>query len=312
LLTISPNLIWNAANNFATVGHTADNANLSNTTYSVMNLVTFFTNQMGVFGPITLILLIIGSVTVFPKTNQPSLERWLLAFVLPPIVVIAAIAFLSRAHANWAASAYPAASVLLAALISRTRWWTSLKIALGLNLIVGLLLTVLSINQNLATDMGMSNSFKRVRGWETTTSELDAKAKEFGATAIVFDEREIWHGMDYYKRLIDRPVENYMWQRHNSPHAFAESYAPIPEGQKDTYLIATIRPGFVPIIRQDFESLEHVGRVDIDLNGGKVRSFCLYTATNFKMVERTQAYEDSLKGAVEPCPSDIGTPIPYQ
>jgi 4-amino-4-deoxy-L-arabinose transferase-like glycosyltransferase len=60
LLVLSPNLIWNAANGFATVSHTADNANLSEAGFNPLHVFGFIGDQMAVFGPITLLVLFAG------------------------------------------------------------------------------------------------------------------------------------------------------------------------------------------------------------------------------------------------------------
>ena len=53
LLILSPNLMWNAANDFATVGHTAANANIKGVPFHPGELLEFWSNQLAVFGPLT-------------------------------------------------------------------------------------------------------------------------------------------------------------------------------------------------------------------------------------------------------------------
>ncbi len=59
--------------------------------------------------------------------GRPLPDRLLLAFSVPIIAVILVQAFLSRAHANWAATAYVAASVLVIANMVRDGAWGWLK-----------------------------------------------------------------------------------------------------------------------------------------------------------------------------------------
>lgn len=307
-LTLLPNILWNAQNDFQTVGHTADNANWENSTFNPANIVKFFNDQMGVFGPLSFLLLIGGLAFIFPKTDSEShrKDKWLLCFILPALIVIAGQAFVSRAHANWAASAYPAASILIAAWALRSNWLNALKVGLIINIALGTLMLLLSVNQNLADDIGMANAFKRARGWEASVIELNKAAKSIQADGIIFDERENWHGMDYYGETLVNPPAHYLWQRHNSPHAFAESVYPVPQDSEDVFLVASLRSNFRSRMRADFETFEPVGRIDIDLGGGHVRTFCLHKAIGYHPLDRDPLYEETYRDMEEACPFPQG------
>src|SRR5690348_1179942 len=56
----APNLIWNYLHGFETVKHTADNANVSAAGFHPLNVLSFIGDQMGVFGPITMLVLLAG------------------------------------------------------------------------------------------------------------------------------------------------------------------------------------------------------------------------------------------------------------
>ncbi|MFC7292171.1 ArnT family glycosyltransferase [Hirschia litorea] len=304
LAVISPNIIWNASHNFATLGHTADNANWENSTFNLGNLIKFFKDQLGVFGPISFLILLSGFAFILPKTDKDSArkDRWFLCFILPPLIVIAVQAFVSRAHANWAASAYPAASILVAAWVLRSNWTTFLKWGLGFNAAIGALMLAIAIQPTIADAIGGSNSIKRVRGWQDSVAQLDAAAKSINAQGIVFDERENWHGMDYYGEALNNPPSHYLWKRHDEAHAFAESFAPVPEGSTDTMLIASLRDNFRARMRADFTDFNAIGRIDIPLGGNRTRTFCLYEASGFHPLARTKEYEARFRDAQEKCP----------
>ena len=83
--------------------------------------IGFIGDQMAVFGPITLLVLFAGFAFIVGRKDKDTTTRelWLLCFIVPPLVVILGQEIMSRAHANWAATAYPAACVLLASWIGR-------------------------------------------------------------------------------------------------------------------------------------------------------------------------------------------------
>jgi 4-amino-4-deoxy-L-arabinose transferase-like glycosyltransferase len=119
---MSPNLIWNAMNGFATLSHTADNANLAEAGFNPLNVIGFVGDQMAVFGPLTFLLFIAGGAFIGGRRDAEATTRelWLLSFIVPAMIVIMGQEIMSRAHANWAAAAYPAVSVLLASWVDRT------------------------------------------------------------------------------------------------------------------------------------------------------------------------------------------------
>ena len=54
-----PNIIWNLNHDFATLSHTAENANLSGSLLNPLELLSFWGSQFGVFGPVAFPVLII-------------------------------------------------------------------------------------------------------------------------------------------------------------------------------------------------------------------------------------------------------------
>ncbi|HPN07581.1 MAG TPA: glycosyltransferase family 39 protein, partial [Hyphomonadaceae bacterium] len=133
LVTLGPNILWNFANNFATVSHTADNANLGEAGFNPLHVFGYISDQAAVFGPITLLLLLAGFGLVAGRKDKwtATREMWLLCFILPPLLVIMGQEIMSRAHANWAATAYPAACVLLAAWIDRAFGSETSRVKIG-------------------------------------------------------------------------------------------------------------------------------------------------------------------------------------
>jgi 4-amino-4-deoxy-L-arabinose transferase-like glycosyltransferase len=106
-LVFAPHILWNAANDFKTVSHTVDNANLGGELFNLDHLPKFLTDQMGVFGPVAFIALMAAIFFLRPKGDLAAIgdaahsnltkERWLACFIVPVILIIAFQAILSRA-----------------------------------------------------------------------------------------------------------------------------------------------------------------------------------------------------------------------
>jgi 4-amino-4-deoxy-L-arabinose transferase-like glycosyltransferase len=300
LAVMSPNLIWNAMNEFATLSHTADNANLAEAGFSPLNVIGFIGDQMAVFGPLTFLLFIAGCFFVIGRKDPAATTRevWLLGFIVPALTVIMGQEIMSRAHANWAAAAYPAASVLLASWVDRAFGKRTGNLPMGplvwagagLNAVIGIVFAVVWLAPSIGDAVGGANAFKRVRGWEQTSAELGAKAQELGATALMFDEREIWHGVDYYGRNMTLPPVR-AWRRGDHPRSHAEEAGTMLPGEDARVLVASYVPDFQPRIRADFASMEPVGALIVPLGPRRQRVLQLYLASGYHPLPRTPEYE---------------------
>lgn len=242
LVLIGPNVAWNYAHSFATFSHTADNANWGGSLLHPGKALAFFGAQFGVFGPI----LFAAFLVIVWRARRQRLadpDRMLLAFSLPLIAVILVQALLSRAHANWAAPAYVAATVLVMATMVRDEAWGWLKASFALH--IGVLLLIIfgtTTAGRLALPL-KPDPFERTLGWhdvaEATRAEL-AKATAAGRpfAAVLSDDRALTAELLYYMRGEPTPV--LAW-RPGAPHDHFELTRP--------FTPAT--PGPVLLVRTD-------------------------------------------------------------
>ena len=350
LAVLAPHIGWNLAHDLQTLSHTADNANWGADLFHPENAVKFLVDQMGVFGPVSFLTLLAGiGLTLRSGEQTPdSSGRWLLCFFLPVLLIILGQAITSRAHANWAATAYVTASLFVA------RWMASderllppiwlaaagaifiaalyipdlslgargglggalalLLVGAGfangwrvagllwastvLHAVAALVFTTLAAGPTwLADEAGLANAFKRTRGWTQTAVELSDIATQTGATSLLVDERENWHGLDFYgAEVITQPI--HAWQRYNAPKSYADLH-PLPEGAAGPVLIASVRRRFRTRMRADFERIEEIGYLDIALGGGTKRRFKLYLGYGYTPLARTPDWDARFAGQVE-------------
>ena len=356
----APHMAWNAANDFKTVSHTVDNANLGGDLFHPDHALDFLVDQMGVFGPISLISLVFG-LFVMRRSDAGLMgrDRWLLCFVIPVLVIILVQAVISRANANWAVTAWPAASVLVAAWLiraqpNRSLWFwiagltfVALLLAPDLDLWLRVLIgaaiagsmiayghfqayrpagllwtsftahavlaaffvTVTLLPAHMSTELGFDNAQKRTRGWDIAATDVFRKAAELGATSVLVDEREVWHGLDYYAR--DRSVPLLSWRRYGVPKSFSESVPLVPP-LDEKVLVVSLHAEMRPMLRSDFNMFDSVGEIAIPLgtrgNGCPItRRFHLYLASGFAPDLHDDAWEKRHAGQSEfpspPCPA---------
>lgn len=174
-LVLSPNILWNLQNDFATVRHLGDNANLKGELFRPLNALEFLGQQFGVFGPVSFAIVLWRAVA-WMRGEASRAERFLLAVSLPPLIVVTAQALLSRANANWAVTAVPASTVLVAGWLvlqarpGLARWLKGLIVvphgiaALGLLVVA----TLWPVWQPPYATKGLA----RLAGWETMANQL--------------------------------------------------------------------------------------------------------------------------------------------
>jgi len=296
VVIIAPNIWWNKTHNFATLAHTADNANLETQTvfFHPLEFLQFFRDQFGVFGPIPFILLLIAlfeGLKLFLKHRQSfaanatkAVQFYLILFTLTPLMIISIQAFLSRANANWAVSAYPSAALLLAGTIAqmspKARWLTR---GLLMQTIFCSALLIIALFPTLVDKMGMANSVKRLRAWPQTVDlirdRFNQGYKDQSFDAIVFDNRLTFYDVTYYGLPETAPI--FMWQKHETPHNHAELTHPFTSQGALPVLIINSSKNNVDDLRNDFARLVPMPEITVNIGGGRTRKFMVWAAYGY-------------------------------
>lgn len=281
-MIFAPNIIWNAQNDFQTVSHTAANSNLDGPLFHPLELLEFWASQLGVFGPVMLVIYVAALIAAFRK-GVSSETRVLAFFVIVPITVISIQALLSRANANWAVTSYVAACLLTARfLMPRPKWRRTALVGLCVNILLGGLVMAGGLFPAFADAVGQANAFKRTRGWVETRDAIipyyKAGWKGQAFDTIAFDHRLTFYDMNYYG-LGDTAALR-MWMYKSSPHNHAEATAPLASGSKPVLLINHY-DHYADEFADDFKQLERLGTIEIDLGGGKTRTLYVWAAAGY-------------------------------
>ncbi len=136
-----PHTVGLALNHFNTLQHTADNVNVQATIGHTSKLIEFWLGQIAVFGPLPLIVLIQALFT-----QKSAACAWFLRFAWPLLLLMSVQAWMSRAHANWAAAAYIGACAAVALYSTHPpKWWRVNQLIYG-GLAVALPLLIALLN----------------------------------------------------------------------------------------------------------------------------------------------------------------------
>ncbi len=250
---IAPNLAWNAAHQFATVSHTAANANVGGALFNPEEMFGFIGEQFGVFGPIPFGVLAGAGITLAVRRRLHGPDLLLACLTVPPLAAMIVQALVSRANANWAASAYVAGAVLTAALLTRDwsgGWTRAARIGLGaavaMQAALALFMVTIVANPRLVDQMGQSNSIKRLRGWEEASDLVIQRARtealNGGVTAIAVEDRFLfnalaYYGRDYFAEPDAAPLT--IWVRDRAGNQ-AEAEAPLTPGKGGRVVVAIL------------------------------------------------------------------------
>ncbi len=279
---VSPNLVWNAGHKFATFSHTADNAKWHGTLLNPLKALEFFAAQFGVFGPVLFGGLLVVTRRAYHQ-GLPSADRLLLAFSLPVLLVIFAQAFVSRAHANWAAVSYIAATVLVVASLVRDLSWGWLKGSFAVHVALVLLLGIATgVAGRYAPPFG-SDPFSRTLGWraiaEETRAEV-AKARAGGKpyAAVLTDDRSVTAELLYYMR--DQPTRVVTWFPGGRPNDHFELTRPYNAAVGGPVLFVTLARDKSVVTRR-FATVADLGARDIPAGKSTRRRVAFYSLTGY-------------------------------
>jgi 4-amino-4-deoxy-L-arabinose transferase-like glycosyltransferase len=258
-LVIAPNVAWNATHGFATLQHTAADADWqAGKLFNARAMGAFLLAQFAVFGPIPFGALLAGGVLFVRRRRIEPADLLLACFIVPPIVIVAAQAFLSRANANWSGASYLAGAVLVAAWLMRWRARRWLTAAIATEAALAVLLLAILISPGLADRLGASNSLKRARGWHDTAQAVVRRARveaPAGLSAIAVNNRFLFYGLAYYARdylgeALAPPLT--VWLRGTGPGNQAEADHPLTAAQGERVLAVAYEGWFDTEMSRDF------------------------------------------------------------
>jgi 4-amino-4-deoxy-L-arabinose transferase-like glycosyltransferase len=277
LLLIAPNLLWNHSNSFATFAHTADNAKWTGSLFNPGHALEFFGSQFGVFGPILFGALLVIVVHA-SRQRLPEVDRLLIAFSLPVLIVVTIQALLSRAHANWAAVSYVAATVLVAATLIRNPRQVWLRATLGLH---GVVLALIAYGTTYAGSFrlpGAGDPLARTLGWRALALETEAvlqahrlSGEPFGT--ILTDDRAVTAELLYYLRSEGALVR--AWREAGRPRDHYELTRPLDRGAAEPVLLVSLRRDPSRVAGQ-FTLAERLSERQIPAGAGEPRRVAFY------------------------------------
>jgi 4-amino-4-deoxy-L-arabinose transferase-like glycosyltransferase len=287
-LLATPNLVWNASHHFAAAAHVATVNTRWGGGASLFNpakFLEFVLGQFGVMGPIPYGVLIAGLVLAVRRKALQRFDAMLLCFLAPPVIIVAAESFISRAHAHWAAAGYTAGTVLAAAWLVRWRakGWTIAAIAIQ-GLAAAVFLAVVAAPQ-IGDSAGFARRFNRIRGWDEVASGIGRVVKaEAGLTAVAVEDRYMFNEIAYYGRAwLAEPGAPPLRMRPPVGPALNEAELSAPlKASEGAYVLVAEDLSKPQKLTGDFAHIAPRGGIRVPLDGKHPREVGLYLGAGFQ------------------------------
>jgi len=271
-LIIAPNVIWNVQHGWATFSHTAENAKWAGPLFHPDKMLEFFGAQFGVFGPILFAGLLWWLVAHRPWRGDES-ARLLFAFAVPVLAVVIVQSLLSRAHANWAAVTYVAATLAVVAWFLQRDRARIVRVSFALHVVVAALIYGLVA---VASGGGLPSRldvFARLRGWDVLGRDVATLMAERPGAAVLTDDRMIMAELLYYTRDEGFPIV--IWSDGGKARNQYELTAPFDAAAHPRVLYVTFQPKPAAILNR-FAVARPLPSLSIPEHRGRTRVFHFY------------------------------------
>jgi len=272
LALFAPNVIWNAEHGFPTVRHTEANIGWRYPYIHPLRLLDYIAVQFGVFGPILAVVLL---RTAWREIRRPSDQGkvLLLSFSLPVFALLAVQAVLSRAHGNWTATAFPAATILVTAVILELNRQVLFRISLGLHLAIAVILAAAPAFALRWPLFERLEFLSRVVGWRQAADVVRTKLAEERYGSILVDTREMAGELLYYLRDVPTPL--YIWPSGPTPKDHYEMTRPFTAATPEPILYVSLKR-CPRSIAKSFGTVTHLGIERVKLVEAQSRTlhFC--------------------------------------
>ena len=213
LLLIAPNLIWNAGHQFATFEHTRENANWNGRFPNILGLLAFLGTQIAIAGPVLFAAFMIAAVGRAPEISREidgDRRRLLLAMSLPVFLLIAAQALISKANGNWAATGFPAATILAVAAMLILEWRRGMIFTLALSVVLLFGISFAGSFAGAFTSGPIGRELGKMVGWGDFAGKVRGIADKNGLKTVVFISRGLTASMIYELRDSGLDIRAYV------------------------------------------------------------------------------------------------------
>ncbi|MDO6388030.1 glycosyltransferase family 39 protein [Uliginosibacterium sp. 31-12] len=277
-LIVLPNIVWNWANDFPTLRHTADITHVSANDKSG-NLGEFLLAQIGSLGPGFAFAFIGGLLLALRKWRDPRYQ-FVLAFSLPLLGLVFLQALRSEANGNWAAPALLTALLLSVKWLARlkNRWWVG---AMALNII--LMLGAYHLSDYFALrgqpQPAKLDPIKRAKGWDTLALEVRPLLAAHPGALLLAEDRTMMAHLLY--ELRDLKPEHAAWAPLPHPADHYQLSVPLRDEPSSRPMLLVTRNDNSSVASR-FARSEQIARIVVEVEPGLKREASVLLLEGFR------------------------------
>ena len=255
---VLPNIVWNWANDFPTLRHTADITHVEGINEKSGNVGEFLLAQLMSLGPI-FALAFVAAVALAWRQRHDDRMQFLVCFSAPLLAIVFAQAVRSEANGNWAAPAFITATLLAVVFLSRfkLRWWL---LAVGLNTVMMLAVyhakdVYAALGQQMPAKLDI---LKRARAWDVLAKQLRPLLAAHPNTLLLTENRTLMAHLLY--ELRDMPLQPAAWKPQAAAHDHYQLTVPLTEKDlgRSAILITQSNPATIIERFGSHQKLAHV------------------------------------------------------
>lgn len=260
LAVFSPNLFWNAAHGWPTLGHTAEITVAAATPASgkLASVAEFMAGQLVMLGPVGLVIGVLVwrrrrlATAALPSGSAVSPLSFAWMFALPLLLVALAQSINARAFLNWTAPALLGLCLALGLLASSRLGLRALVVSTVVAVAVPAALSLASLSEQVRQSAQKGSPhmdlWARMRGWEQVFGALAPALAQHPGLPVAASARDLVVQARYAWR--DQARQVMAWPRSGKPRNHYEQFEPlwttgqiqppavlvISEGEPDTEL----------------------------------------------------------------------------
>ncbi len=173
------------------------------------------------------------------------------------LAILTVQAILSRAHGNWSATAYPAATILVTAAMLELNRKILFAISLGLHLVVAVLLAIAPAFALQWPVFERLQFLSHVVGWRGAAEAVRTKLAEDRYGALLVDSRELAAELLYYLRDFKVPL--YVLPSGPIPTDQYEMTRPYTRGAPEPVLFVSLKRCPTQSLARSFSEVTDLG-----------------------------------------------------
>lgn len=275
MVMLIPNLLWNMQHHFVSFLAVKENASLNQALFHPIHLVEFLLSQSLMLGPV---LFVIFCVILCQRSLLSDARlRFLLAFSLPILLIMSLEALLVRAHTNWSAPAYVAATILVVAVLVKQQKIVWLKIALLSHLLFILLFTQL---QPLVRALHIHvHQQTTITGWKQLKPAIKQMHQLYPQAKIIVNDRMLLTQLLYFQQFPRDKVIR--WHPGPGIHDHYELISQLKPSISDEYLFFSYHKLPKKVLNR-FKIAQKLTILTLETYDGQQLPLFIYHFTGFK------------------------------